>query len=192
MRTEIVLSGYGGQGLLLAGGILGEAAAIYQGLMATNSQTYGVQARGGESRSEIIISDQEINYAEIEHPDILLAMSQGALDRFADAVKEDALIIIDTGFVDDVSCITKTQNIKKFPITAIAIKETGKSILANIVALAIITELTGVIGEDSLKQAVTAKAPKGTEQLNYKAMLSGIKAVRSQNNKNESMAACCV
>ncbi len=184
MRTEIVLSGYGGQGLLMAGGILGEAAAIFQGLNATNSQTYGVQARGGESRSEVIISDEEINYAEIEHPDILLAMSQEALNRFAGTVKDNAMIIIDTGFVDDVSFINNTTNIVKLPITSIAIKETGRKILANVVALGVISTLSGLISEDSLKQAVLKKAPKGTEELNCKAMLGGIQAVKDLKYKS--------
>lgn len=178
MRTEIVLSGYGGQGLLMAGGILGEASAIYEGRNTTNSQTYGVQARGGESRSEVIISDEAINYAEIEHPDILLAMSQSALDRFGPTVKPDALVIIDSGLVKDISCIKNTSNIKKYPITEIAIKETGKSMLANIVALSVIAELSDTVSVESLKKAVLNKVPKGTEQLNLAAVEGGIKAVK--------------
>lgn len=178
MRTEIVLSGYGGQGLLMAGGLLGEAIALYEGLNTTNNQTYGVQARGGESRSEVIVSDEEINYAEIEHPDVLLAMSQSALDRFAPAIKDGALVIIDSGLVKDTSSVTNSDNIKSYPITSIAIRETGKSILANVVALGIISELTGVVSEEGLKKAVLKKVPKGTEELNVKAMKGGIKAVK--------------
>lgn len=175
MRTEIVLSGYGGQGLLMAGGILGEAAAIYEGLNATNNQTYGVQARGGESRSEIIVSDEEINYAEIEHPDILLAMSQSALNKFAPAAKDDTLIIVDTTFVEDWSFIKNPERIKQYEITGTAVKETGRSILANIVALGIIAKLTGVVSEENLLQAVLKKAPAGTQEANTKALRGGVR-----------------
>ncbi len=174
MRVEIVLSGYGGQGLLLAGGILGEAAAIYEGLNATNNQTYGVQARGGESRSEIIVSDEDINYAEIEHPDILLAMSQSAFNKFAPAAKEDAIIIVDTTFVEDFSCVKQPEKLKKYAITSTAQEVAGRNILANIVALGIIAKLTGVVSEESLLKAVLKKAPKDSEEANRKALRGGV------------------
>ena len=173
MRLEIVLSGYGGQGLLMAGGILGEAVAIYEGLNATNNQTYGVQARGGESRSEIIVSDEEINYAEIDHPDILLAMSQGALKKFVPSTKDDALIIVDTTFINDCSFIKNPDRIRKYAITSVAIEKTGRSILANIVALGVIAKLTGVVSEENLLKAVLKNTPKDTKEINIQALRGG-------------------
>ncbi len=178
MRKELVLSGYGGQGLLMAGGLLGEAATIYEGVNATNNQTYGVTARGGESRSEVIISDEDINYAEIEHPDVLLAMSQSALNKFGPSIKDNALVIIDTMFVNDVSCVKNSANIYRFPITQIANEQAKKTILANVVALGIISALTGLVSKESLEKVILKRAPAGTEELNLKALNGGYLAAK--------------
>ena len=129
---EIVLSGGGGQGLLMAGVLLGEAAALYENVNVTQSQSYGVQARGEACRSDVIISDEEIHYAEIEHPEILLAMSQDALNAYGPQIQKDAIVIVDSDLVYDLSVVKNTEKIYRFPITQIAYETTKKKILANV------------------------------------------------------------
>ncbi len=169
MRKEIVLSGYGGQGLVLAGIILAEAAVIYEGKNATHNQSYGPEARGGASRSEIIISDEEINYPEIERPDILLAMTQDALDKYGESVKEGGLIIIDTLYIKEVKPRSDVE-IYELPITEISIRETGKPLSANIVALGVLVSLTGIVKRESLEAAMLNRVPPATRDLNLKAL----------------------
>ncbi len=179
MRKEILLSGYGGQGLIMAGILLGEAAVVYEDRNAVHNQSYGVQARGGECKSEVIISDEEIYFAEIDSPDILLAMSQSALNMYGPTVKENGVVIVDAGFVEDVSAVTSTANIYKLPITDISIEKTGKTILANVVALGALSSLTGIVSNESLEKEIAGRAPAGTENLNLKALREGSAAAKS-------------
>ncbi|NSW95816.1 MAG: 2-oxoacid:acceptor oxidoreductase family protein [Bacteroidales bacterium] len=174
MRKEILLSGNGGQGLIMAGVLLGEAAAIYEGKNTTQNQSYGVQARGGECKSEVIISDDEINYAEIERPDVLLAMSQSALDTYGLHIKDDTIVIVDSGLVTDVSVIKNTKNIYMIPITGISLEKTNKAILANVVALGVLSAITGIVKAESLEKVIRQRAPAGTEEMNLQALAGGI------------------
>lgn len=168
---EIRLSGTGGQGLLLAGLILAEAAAIYDNKNALQSQSYGPQARGGTSKAELIISSNEIDYPKVEHPDILLAMSQESADAYSHDIKRDAVVIVDSFFVTRLPA-----RAIPIPITDIARETTGKAITASMVALGIIAELTGVVSRQAMMQAVCARSPKGTEEVNRQAVEAGIKA----------------
>lgn len=186
MRTSILLSGNGGQGLLIAGVLLGEAAVIYGGMNATQNQTYGVQARGGESASEVIISDGEIDYAEIEQADILVALSQCALNAYACRLREGATVIVDCNLCTDVSVVTNTSNIFSFPITNLAIDASGKAILANVVSLGILAQLTGVIDSAALEKAVANRAPAGTETINIKALHAGIRTAQKESRRSVS------
>ena len=168
---EIRLSGTGGQGLLLAGLILAEAAAIYDNKNALQSQSYGPQARGGTSKAELIISSNEIDYPKVEHPDILLAMSQESADAYSRDIKRDAVVIVDSFFVTRLPA-----RAIPIPITDIAREATGKALTASMVALGIIAELTGVVSRQAVMQAVRARSPKGTEEINRQAVEAGIEA----------------
>lgn len=183
MRKEILLSGYGGQGLVLAGIILAEAAVLYEGKNATHNQSYGPEARGGASRSEVIISDEDINYPEIDNPDILLAMTQDAIDKYGFRVKEDGIIIVDTQYVKSIPSEVKAGKVYEFPITRISIEETGKPLSANIVALGLIVEATGVIGRESLEKAVLNRVPQATREANLKALRAAFKAFGERVNQ---------
>jgi len=101
-RYEIRLSGAGGQGLILAGKILAEAAAIYENKNATQSQSYGPEARGGASRSEVIISDGDIDFPKASALDLLLCLTQEACDKYVGDLKTDGLLIVDSRFVKDI------------------------------------------------------------------------------------------
>lgn len=175
-RYEIRLSGSGGQGLILAGKILAEAAAIYDNKNATQSQSYGPEARGGSSRSEVIISDEEIDYPKAVNIDLLLCFTQEACDKYCMDIKEKGILLVDSDYVTHVP--EGTFTVYNVPITSIAEKRAGKSLVANIVALGIITELTGIVSRQAVESAVLSRVPKGTEELNTKAFNLGIDLAR--------------
>jgi len=175
-RYEFRLSGSGGQGLILAGKILAEAAAIYDGKNATQSQSYGPEARGGSSRSEVIISDEDIDYPKAVNIDFLLALTQEACDKYSRDVKDDGIILVDSGFVN--KCPEGKFKVYSAPITEIAEKETGKTLVANIVALGMLTELTGIVSKEAVESAILSRVPKGTEELNLKAFRAGVSAAQ--------------
>jgi 2-oxoglutarate ferredoxin oxidoreductase subunit gamma len=171
-RTEIRLAGEGGQGMILAGIILAEAAAIYDGKQAVQTQSYGPEARGGASRSEVIISDSEIDFPEVQAPDAMVTLSQEAYNKYAASLRPGGLLIVDE---DRVHRVTSAQAIR-IPITRIAFETTGKAITANSVALGILVGLTGLVSRQALEKAVVARTPKGTEEMNRKAVAAGFAA----------------
>jgi 2-oxoglutarate ferredoxin oxidoreductase subunit gamma len=170
-RFEIRLAGEGGQGMILAGLILAEAAAIYAGKNAVQTQSYGPEARGGASKSEVVISDSEIDYPKVMEADVLVAMGQEACDKYFYGLKKDGLLIVDSGHVGRVP----TSKAVRVPITHLAVETTGKAITANVVALGVLVGLTGVVPPEAVEKAVLARAPKGTEEMNRQALLAGLK-----------------
>jgi 2-oxoglutarate ferredoxin oxidoreductase subunit gamma len=173
-RLEIRLAGSGGQGLILAGMILAEAVGIHEGKFVTQTQSYGPEARGGASKSEVVISDQEIDYPQAVKPDILLCMNQTACDTYIFDVKPGGTLIVDSSLVHHLP----TTRAIGLPFTKIAREEVGREMMANIVALAALITLTGVISGRSLEDAVLARVPKGTEALNRKALEAGVEAAQ--------------
>jgi 2-oxoglutarate ferredoxin oxidoreductase subunit gamma len=172
-RTEIRLAGEGGQGMILAGIILAEAAAIYDGKQATQTQSYGPEARGGASRAEVVISDGEIDHPEVLAPDVVIALSQEAYRKFAKSVRPDGFLIVD----EDRVVVEPGVEAVKIPVTRLALETTGKTITANTVALGVLVGLTGVVSRQAIEKAVTARAPKGTEEMNRRALEAGFLAV---------------
>jgi len=170
-RYEIRLSGEGGQGLVLAGKILAEAAAIYDDKNATQSQSYGPEARGGASRSEVIISDEEIDYPKAINIDLLLALTQESCNRYYKDLKENGILLVDSEAVTDLPRIK--AKVYQVPIISLAKNEVGRMMVANIVALGIIAEITNIVTVDALESAVLSRVPKGTEQLNLQALKIG-------------------
>jgi 2-oxoglutarate ferredoxin oxidoreductase subunit gamma len=168
---QIRLSGTGGQGLILAGIILAEAA-ILDGKLAVQSQSYGPEARGGSSKAEVIIDAKPIHYPKITRPDTVLAMSQEACDKYTKDLPEDGVLITDSLFVAKLPA-QAGKNAFCLPITHTAKERLGKVLFANIIALGALVKITGCVSADSLKKAVLARVPKGTEDLNEKAMKLG-------------------
>ncbi len=171
---EMRLSGSGGQGLILGGIILAEAALL-DGKLAIQSQSYGPEARGGSSKSEVLISDQTIHFPKVTMPDLVLAMTQEALNKYSVDLPDDKLLIIDTTFVKDIP--KRFTNVHSFPITEIAQKDLGKSLFANIVALGAIVALTNVVSTEAIIKAVLARVPVGTEDVNKRALEAGMSLV---------------
>jgi len=179
-KIELRLSGFGGQGLITAGIILAEAA-ILDGMNAVQSQSYGPEARGGASKSEVIISKEEIDYPKVADADLCLSMSQEACDKYADQTCADGILILDSGYVKNPP--TFSGQIYSVPITKIATEKVGRGIVANIVALGVINAITGIVTEQSLETAVLERVPPKTRDLNLKALQLGYKA--AQNLRSE-------
>lgn len=179
MRKEIRLAGFGGQGLVLAGIVLARAAAMYAGMEAVQRQSYGAEARGGASRSEVIISDQAIDYPGVisGKNDVLVAMGGVALTRYVKDVKPGGIVIYDPDLILDVP---KGIDATFYGIRAATIAERlGARIAANMVMLGALTELTGVLPLDAVKKSVASSVKAGTEDLNLKAIDSGVAEARS-------------
>lgn len=171
-RYEIRLSGEGGQGLVLAGKILAEAAAIYDEKNATQSQSYGPEARGGASRSEVIISDEDIDYPKAINIDLLLALTQESCNKYSKDLKSDGILLVDSDSVTE--CPQGKFKIYRVPIIESARTKIGRVVVANIVALGIIVELTKIVSYDAIESAILARVPKGTDKINKEAFQLGI------------------
>lgn len=176
MRKELRLSGTGGQGLILAGIILAEAALL-DGKMAIQSQSYGPEARGGSSKSEVIISDDAIHFPKVTEPDLLLAMSQEAANKYSHDLSADSILVTDSLFVQSLP-EHHTGKVYELPITHNAKEVLGKSLFANIIALGALVQITGIVSHESLEKAVLNRVPKGTEELNKKALQIGMELVK--------------
>lgn len=180
-RREIRLAGSGGQGLILAGVILAEAAGIQEGKFVAQTQSYGPEARGGASKAEVVVSAAEIDYPKAMQPDILLCMNQEACDTYIFDLKPDAALIVDGTLVHHLP----TTRAVSIPFTRIAREELGNVMLANIMALGALAVLTGIVSLKSLEAAVLARVPKGTEEMNKKALLVGAAAARPYQAKKK-------
>lgn len=174
-NCEILLSGTGGQGLILAGQILAEAV-VRDGKNAVQTQSYGPEARGGASRAEVIISDGEIDYPRVTRPDVLLVMSQEALKKFAGKLDEDSILMVDSTNINDIPATS--AKVFKIPYSRIAKETIGKEMVANIVALGALAAVTGVVTKESLMSALMSRIPRGTEALNKKALELGWNSAR--------------
>lgn len=174
-RLEIRLAGSGGQGLILASVILAEAVVEYEGKNAVQNQSYGPEARGGASKSEVIISDEEIDYPKAVIPDILLVMTQEAYDKYARDLKDNGILIADEDLVKEI----KNGNYKlyKVPLVRTAAEKIGKAFVANIVALGALNGVNELVSRESLEKAVLSRVPKGTEDLNRSALNVGFELV---------------
>jgi 2-oxoglutarate ferredoxin oxidoreductase subunit gamma len=170
-RIEIRLAGTGGQGMILAGIVLAEAA-VRDGKKVVQTQSYGPEARGGASRAEVTISESEIHHPKVLRADVLLCMSQEACDRYADQLKEHGLLILDSSRVSR----SPTTQAVRVPITDLAQETTGRAITANVVALGLLAGLTGVVSREALEEAILERAPKGTGEMNLKALAEGFAA----------------
>ncbi|MDY6958142.1 MAG: 2-oxoacid:acceptor oxidoreductase family protein [Halobacteriota archaeon] len=182
---DIRLAGSGGQGLVFASIVLARAASIYETksvsmrdsklekkrddvLFAAQTQTCDAAVRGGDSRAEVKISDEEILFPQIGIPDILILTSESAFDKYGYDVKKETITILDPGTVR-----SRPKN-KFFEIPATAIASSlGRALVANVVMLGAISAITGVVSLESVKKALLDQIPKGTEDLNLKALNEG-------------------
>jgi len=170
-KKEIRLAGFGGQGIILSGHILGKAASLFERRHAVFTQSYGPEARGGSCSADVIISEETIHYPKVGQPDVLVLMSQGALETYGESIRSHGMLILDEDLVV-LGQAPKGVTIYRVPSTRMA-EEMGKKIVANIVMLGAVTALAGVVGYDAMKESVLASIPSGTEDLNISAFDKG-------------------
>lgn len=171
-RQEICVSGSGGQGIILAGIVLARAAVI-DGKNAVQTQSYGPESRGGACWSEVIISEEEIDYPKTLSLDVLLAMQQEALERHIAKLKKEGILLIDSLLVKTVPSGKDDKNIFALPFTTIANNSLGNILVANMVALGGLVEITHLVSLESLKQSVVENVKEKFVDLNTKALLLG-------------------
>ncbi|MBQ7478389.1 MAG: 2-oxoacid:acceptor oxidoreductase family protein [Selenomonadaceae bacterium] len=169
MRKQLRLSGSGGQGVITAAIIFAEAA-VAEGKEAAQSQSYGPEARGGASKAEVIIDDAPIYHPHVEQPDIVLAMTQKAADKYYTDLNPDGLLVLDTDLVPEPPDF---PNVIRIPITKLAVEQVGKALFANIVALGAIARLTDLVNFETVKQSVAHRVPPHTVEQNMKALQTG-------------------
>ncbi len=171
MRNEVRFSGFGGQGIILSAVILGRAAVMYDSKYAVQTQVYGPEARGGASMSALIIDDSEILYPEVSRPGIYVIMSQEGFEKYGADAEDPAVMLIDSTLVHS---RPKCRFIE-VAATQEARQTLKKDIVANIVMLGALVASTHVVSEAALEKAILDSVPKGTEELNRKAMQMGLK-----------------
>jgi 2-oxoglutarate ferredoxin oxidoreductase subunit gamma len=154
--------------------ILAEAIGIYDGKFVAQTQSYGPEARGGSSKSEVVVSDEEIDYPKAMKLDLLLAMNQKSCDEFYPDLKPDGLLIVDSTFVTQVPTLKAFQ----VPFTRIAREKFKREVVANIVALGALSQLSPIVSLKAVESAVLARVPKGTEKLNRDALKAGMSAAK--------------
>jgi len=172
---EVRLSGSGGQGLILAGIILARAAVIEK-RRVTQAQRYGPESRGGYSRADVIISDDEIYFPEATNFNCLLALTQEACDVYLFDLRENGILIIDTTFVKNLALAA--ENTYELPFTDIAQEKLGSPITTNIMSLAFLVKITGIVKEESLKLSIAETVKPAFVDLNHKAMNIGFELAR--------------
>jgi 2-oxoglutarate ferredoxin oxidoreductase subunit gamma len=170
-RKEIRLSGFGGQGIIKTGFIIGEAVAIHDGKNATFTQSYGPESRGGACAAQVVISDETISYPHVIDPSILVVMSQGAYNKYMPGFRKDGLLIIDEDLVQ-IDGMADGLKILSIPATRLA-EELGRKMVANVVMLGFLTAVSDLVSVEAMKKAVLSSVPKGTEELNMNAFERG-------------------
>ena len=179
MKKECRLCGSGGQGIILAGIILAEAAAIYEDKHVSQVQDYGPAARGDSSKTDVVISDEEIYYPKSRKLDLLVALSQRAYDDNKYDLKDDGLLIVDSNNVRP----EKGGRIKKIAMTEIARDEVQSPLSLNMVALGTIAALDGAAKIDSIKKSMLARVPSATKEKNLAALMAGYNAASKKKSK---------
>lgn len=182
MRKDIRIAGFGGQGIILAGIVVGKAAALHDDLYAVQTQSYGPEARGGASKTEVVISDEEIDYPKVLKPDIFVAMSQEALMAYLDDLKDGGTLIVDPDRIEEEQILpfVEKHNIKlyKAPVTRTAEEKLNLRIVANIVMVGAISQITRAISLEAARQAVLESVPPGTEDKNLAAFEAGVELAK--------------
>jgi len=169
-RTEIRITGFGGQGVVLCGYIIGRAYAVHAGNHATMIQSFGPEARGSACSATLTVSDDEVLYPYIQRPDIFVAMSSEGYSKYAEELKGDGVLIHEKDLVQARS--RDGQRTFAIPSTRIA-ESLGRVIVQNIVMLGFFTAVTNLVTREQMREAVQASVPAGTEELNLKAFDAG-------------------
>lgn len=177
MRVEVRFAGFGGQGIIKSGIIVAAAACIYGGKNAVQTQSYGPESRGGACKSEVVISEEEIDFPKVVEPDVLVVMSQHAYNEYASNVKSGGTVIMDPDMIPHEKDL-KSVKVFRVPATKIA-EGLGRRIVANIVMIGAFVAVTGLLDENAVKESIKENIPKGTEELNFAAFEKGFEYGKS-------------
>ena len=181
MHKEIRIAGFGGQGIVLAGYILGKALSLYDGLEAVMTQSYGPEARGGASSANIVVSDEPIDYPFVQRPDILVAISQEAYTKFRPTTKPKSIILIDGDLVNTF----EDDRPLEVPATRFA-EELGRRIVTNVVMMGFFTAITKVVSRGAMEKAIETSVKSKTVPLNMNAFAKGYEfGSRQSSNHSE-------
>jgi len=170
-RTEIRITGFGGQGVVLAGHIIGCACAIHAGQHATMIQSFGPEARGSACSATLAVKDTEILYPYIQRPDIFVVMSAEGYEKYRDDLKEDGMLIYEADLVKP--RFQEGQTAFGIPSTRIA-ESLGRRIIQNIVMVGFFAAVTGLVPREAMREAVAQSVPAGTEKLNLAGFDAGV------------------
>lgn len=170
-RTEVKIGGFGGQGVILSGYIIGRAASIYDNKFATMIQAFGPEARGSACSAQVIVSAEPIEYPYIIRPTVMVVMSQEAYTKFSPELAPGGVLITEEELV---SPHNLRRDVRHFSIPATRIaEELGKKMVVNIVMMGFMTAVTDLVAEEAMRKAVRGSVPKGTEDLNVAAFARG-------------------
>jgi 2-oxoglutarate ferredoxin oxidoreductase subunit gamma len=170
--TEIKLGGFGGQGVILAGIIVGKAAALFDNKEATLTQAFGPEARGSSCSAQVVVSDSPILYPYVTRPNIMILMSQDAYLRFSPEVAQGGTLIVEEDMVNP-SAVPNGARLYRVPATRLA-EALGRRMVQNIVMVGFFTAVTKVVSEEAARRAVEDSVPSGTLALNLEAFTRGV------------------
>jgi 2-oxoglutarate ferredoxin oxidoreductase subunit gamma len=171
-RTEILIGGVGGQGVVLSGILLGTAATLFDGKQAVQTQSYSSELRGGSARAEVIISEDRITDPEVRRADILILMAEDAVGRYLHKIKSRGLLVIDADLVKGAN--PGDYDILAIPATSIADKEMNNIIVANLIILGALIKKTKLLSVEAMEKAIEASVPKKAKALNLRAFRRGL------------------
>lgn len=171
-RTEILIGGVGGQGVVLSGILLGTAATLFEGKQAVQTQSYSSELRGGSARAEVIISDERVSDPEVRKPDVLILMAEDAVPRYLHKVRPGGLVAVDSDLVKSLE--SGNYEILQVPATSIAEKEMGNVVVANLIILGALIKKTELLSVGSMEKAIEMSVPKKAITLNLNAFRRGI------------------
>ena len=175
-RTRIVFSGSGGQGVITAAILLAEAAVLYENLKAVQSQEYGAEARGGSTRSDVIISDADIYFPKVIQPNILVCLTQAAYNKYRSMIRPGGLLLTDTRFVKTEKKVDARQ--KELPMFETVMEKLGKPIVFNICMLGAFIGLTDLIRPSSIEKILETRLSPSVIELNRKALSLGLELAK--------------
>lgn len=174
-KYEIRFGGFGGQGVVLAGVILAKAASIEEGKNAVQTQLYGPDSRGGAAKSEVVISEEKIDYPKVDKTDLLVLMSQEAAEKYGSEIKDNSIIIYDADLVQ----LNLSGSFTPYPVRATKIAtDMGNKIAANMVMLGAVSAATNIVSLESLLKIIEASVPAYAKELNMNAAREGFRAVK--------------
>jgi 2-oxoglutarate ferredoxin oxidoreductase subunit gamma len=185
--VQVILSGFGGQGVIMAGEILGRAVAVEEGRNAVMAQSYGPESRGGACKTEVILADGDIAYPRVVSPDVVVVLSQEAYRQVGRRRPPECLLIAEEDLVTLDQEVENGRTVLRVPATRLA-EQLGRRIVLNIVMLGYLCGATHVASAEALKRALTASVPKGTEGVNLRAFDAGYAHAQGQTGTGRGAA----